>query len=125
MIKLSHKGELKKTGTFLSKALHMDYKSILDHYGKEGVSALSVATPRRTGKTAESWDYKIREEGSSVVISWSNSNVNKGVPIALILQYGHGTGHGGYVPGRDYINPAMKPIFDEITEKVFKEVSDS
>lgn len=97
---------------------------ILRKYGRIGVEALSSATPVDTGKTANSWHYRIEEEGRhKVSIIWTNSNTNKGVNIALILQYGHGTRQGGYVKGIDYINPAMKPVFDAISNKAWEEVS--
>ena len=125
MIRFSHKGDLKKTDTFFRKMLKMDLDSILNKYGKEGVDALAAATPRDTGKTAESWGYEIHGSGSSRTITWTNSNINKGVSIAVILQYGHGTRNGGYVQGIDYINPAIRPIFEKIAESAFKEVSNS
>lgn len=97
-------------------------RQILERYGQEGVSALSSATPTDTGTTANSWSYEVSSNGDTHTIYWSNSNTNKGVNIAVILQYGHGTGTGGYVAGRDYINPAMRPIFDRIAEEAWKEV---
>ena len=96
--------------------------SILEHYGQKGVDALAAATPKDTGKTAESWVYQIEQTGSGWAIVWSNTNVYRGINIAIILQYGHGTGTGGYVQGRDYINPAIQPIFDEMVEKIWKEL---
>ena len=95
---------------------------MLDKYGKLGVDALKSATPTETGKTAESWSYEIKNNGSSAVISFLNTNINKGVNIAIILQYGHGTGTGGYVEGRDYINPAIQPVFDALANEAWKEV---
>ena len=95
---------------------------ILEKYAKEGVSALAAATPIDSGKTASSWGYEIEVSGDSATIHWTNSNENKGVNIAVILQFGHGTGTGGYVQGRDYINPAMRPVFDRIAEEVWREV---
>lgn len=97
--------------------------NILDKYGKQGVSALSSATPVDSGLTANSWRYEIETKGDQTTIYWSNSNINKGVNIAVILQYGHGTRNGGYVVGRDYINPAMRPIFDSIANEAWKEVA--
>ena len=125
MISFKQKGSFKKTDTFLKKLLKRDFLSSLDKYGKMGVEALSAATPRDTGKTAESWGYKIEVSKTEVRLVWTNSNVNDGVNIAIILQYGHGTGNGGYVAGRDYINPALQPIFDEISNSVWKEVTRS
>lgn len=123
MIRLQSKGDFKKSRKFLNTILSGNYLRVLDKYGQIGVDALASATPTRTGLTASSWTYKTRISGDSAEIVWSNTNVNKGVNIALILQYGHGTGTGGYVQGRDYINPAIQPVFDEIAEKVWKEVT--
>lgn len=123
MISISHKGDFKKTQSFLEKIKDGDIFNKLDHYGQMGVEALAAATPIDSGKTASSWTYKIVKSKQTVSIQWSNTNVNKGVPIAIILQYGHGTGTGGYVQGRDYINPALKPVFDEIEENVWKEMT--
>ena len=87
------------------------------------MAALASATPTETGKTASSWFYEISHNKGSATITFSNSNINKGVPIAIILQYGHGTGTGGWVEGRDYINPAIQPIFDKIANEAWKEVT--
>ena len=92
-------------------------------YGEKGVSALASATPVDTGKTAESWQYKIEQTKGSIRIYWTNTNVNNGVPIAIIIQTGHGTGTGGYVQGRDYINPAIRPIFDNIANDVWRDIT--
>ena len=124
MVRLSAKGDFSKTFKFLEGARHlMNIPSVLEKYGQRGVDALSAATPLDTGKTASSWYYEVRESKDSYQLLFSNSNVNKGVPIAIILQYGHGTRNGGYVEGRDYINPALQPIFDELADKVWKEVA--
>lgn len=123
ILTFKHKGELKETESYLKKLLHMDLDSILTKYGELGVQALSSATPVDTGNTAASWNYKITKEKDSVTITWSNSNVVNGIPVALLLQYGHGTGTGGYVRGRDYIKPALRPIFDKLAEELWKEVS--
>jgi hypothetical protein len=96
---------------------------ILDRYGKEGVAALASATPSDSGLTARSWYYKITEAKGSIELSFHNSNIQNGVPIAVILQYGHGTGTGGWVQGRDYINPAIQPIFDKIANDAWREVT--
>ena len=122
-IVFKHKGNLKKTTKFLERTLKGDYLKNLDKFGREGVAALAFATPVDTGKTAESWDYRIEKITDGTKIVWTNSNVNKGVNIAIILQYGHGTGNGGYVQGRDYINPAIRPIFDRIADDAWKEVT--
>ena len=124
-IKLVCTGSFNKTEKFLKKA-HEASKTInstLTKYGEKGVAALQAATPIRTGETASSWYYKIEKSGSRITLSFFNSNVNKGVPIAIILQYGHGTNNGGWVQGRDYINPALRPIFDEMVEAIWKEVT--
>lgn len=122
MITFKHKGSFEATETYFKKLLRRDFLSSLDRYGKMGVEALSAATPRDTGKTADSWSYDIQKEKDKVTIVWTNSNVNNGVNIALILQYGHGTKNGGYVLGQDYINPAIKPIFDQIVDEAWGEV---
>lgn len=96
---------------------------LLDKYGRKGVDALVSATPVDSGKTAGSWDYEIVNRKGSATIRFTNSNIVNGCPIAIILQYGHGTRNGGWVEGRDYINPALRPIFDELAEKAWKEVT--
>lgn len=123
MIRFEHKGDFSKTSRFLKKAKNAIRISELDKYGQAGVAALSSATPKDSGKTASSWYYEIERQNGIVSITFNNSNVNNGVPIAIILQYGHGTGTGGWVEGRDYINPAIRPIFDEIANSAWKEVT--
>lgn len=123
MISFKHTGDFKKTGRFFHEVTRFRYKQILDRYGKEGVRALSAATPIDTSRTADAWDYKIKIERDSFSIAWTNSNIIDGVPIAVILQYGHGTRNGGYVPGRDYINPALQPIFDQLANEAWKEIT--
>lgn len=123
MFKLFSHGDFKQTEKLLKKSMGDDYLKVLSKYGQRGVEALSAATPKKTGKTASSWRYEIRREGSGLSVVWSNSNINKDVNIAIILQYGHGTGWGGYVQGRDYINPALRPIFDELADMAWKEVT--
>lgn len=128
MIKFTHIGNFDNTERFFrnSKRILDTYTIILNKYGQEGVAALSAATPIDTGLTASSWDYSIYVDVSKKSfcrITWTNSNFQKGVPIAIILQYGHGTGTGGWVQGRDYINPAIQPIFDKIAEELWREVS--
>lgn len=118
-----HKGNLKKTTRFLERMVKEEYLKNLDKYGREGVEALSLVTPVDSGKTAASWDYRIEKANGGTKIVWTNSNVNNGVNIAIILQYGHGTRNGGYVQGRDYINPAIRPIFDKIADDAWKEVT--
>jgi len=96
--------------------------SSLDRHGRLGVEALARSTPSETGETANAWEYQITRGRGSFTIEWSNTHVEEDVNVAVILQYGHGTGTGGYVRGRDYINPAMRPVFDQIAEDVWKEV---
>lgn len=123
MISFRQKGDFSKLTRYLERVKKTARLSILDKYGREGVAALSSATPVDSGETASSWYYKVTSENESAAISFYNSNVNQGVPIAIILQYGHGTGTGGWVEGRDYINPAIQPIFDEIVDAAWKEVT--
>jgi len=123
MITFTHKGSFKNTERFLSKAKDLQVMDILRRYGQEGVTRLGLATPYDSGITANSWDYNISKSNWGYTITWSNSNRNGTANIAILIQYGHGTGTGGYVPPYDYINPAMKPIFDEIAEEIWKEVS--
>lgn len=118
MITFKQQGDFRQTRSFLQRALEVVDLSWLDSYGKKGVRALSEATPRDTGKTANSWDYHIEHNKDGAKIVWTNSNVTKnGDCIAILLQYGHGTNGGGLVIGQDYINPAMRPIFDEIADQ--------
>lgn len=123
MISVKQRGNFDKTEKFLKKSFGRDYISVLEKYGQQGVAALSAATPIDSGLTAVSWSYKIIQNGSSISIIWENSNVQKGINIAIILQYGHATRNGGYVSGRDYINPALKPIFDKMADAAWKEVT--
>ena len=123
MIRIKQRGNFNNTERFFKRAQKMDFYKNLEKYAREGVTALASATPIDSGKTAASWDYEIRKENGKVSIYWTNSNINNGVPIAVILQYGHGTNGGGYVQGRDYINPAIQPIFDKIAENAWKEVT--
>lgn len=123
IIQFKQKGDFSKTESFLKKLRKLDLDSVLRKYGELGVQALASATPVETGKTAASWDYKIEKGKGVVTITWTNSNVSNGVPIALLIQYGHGTGTGGYVQGRDYIKPAIRPIFDELADALWEEVT--
>ena len=123
MISFRQKGDFSKLTRYLERVKEAAKIGILDKYGKEGVAALASATPTETGKTASSWYYEIEHQNGSAKITFNNSNINKGVPIAIILQYGHGTGTGGWVQGRDYINPAIQPVFDEIVNRAWKEVT--
>lgn len=122
-IKITVKGDWKKTDKFLERIKNLFKLGVFDKYGRAGVNALQSATPKDSGRTANSWSYKINRSSGKVSIVWSNSNINKGVNIAVILQYGHGTGTGGYVSGRDYINPAMRSIFDNMADELWREVT--
>lgn len=123
MIGFRHKGDFSKTESYLKRLKQKRIAELLDKYGKEGVAALASATPVDTGLTASSWYYKIDIQPTFARLLFCNSNVNKGIPIALILQYGHGTGTGGWVEGRDYINPALRPIFDKLSKNAREEVT--
>lgn len=123
MISFRQKGDFSKLNKYFEKLRETAKIGVLDKYGRAGVAALASATPTETGLTASSWYYEIKRQNESVSIEFKNSNVNKGVPIAIILQYGHGTGTGGWVEGRDYINPAIQPIFDQLTADAWKEVT--
>lgn len=123
MIRFRHKGNFSKTEKLLKKSLGHDYMKILNKYGQDGVSALSSATPIKTGETAAAWDYEIVQKDGYISVTWNNHHINNGVNIAIILQYGHSTRNGGYVKGRDYINPALRPIFDRLAEDAWKEVT--
>ena len=123
MIKFTHKGDFSKTSKYFAKVRKPIKASDLSKYGKEGVAALASATPTDTGLTASSWYYEVEITNGSATISFHNSNIQNGVPIAIILQYGHGTGTGGWVQGRDYINPAVQPLFDKIANNAWREVT--
>jgi len=123
MITIKHKGSFKNIETFFTRSKNMKVVPILEKYGAKGISALSAATPKDSGKTASSWDYRITRDTSGYNISWFNKNVSNGIAIAILIQYGHGTGTGGYVQAYDYINPSMKSIFDSIADELWKEVT--
>lgn len=123
MISFRQKGDFSKLTAYLERAKKGVNIRGLDKYGREGVAALSSATPVDTGHTAKSWYYEIENLNGTVRISFCNSNIQNGVPIAIILQYGHGTGTGGWVEGRDYINPAIQPIFDKMANDAWREVT--
>lgn len=123
-IKFVQKGNFSKTSKFFERCLHLFHAGVLDSYGRKGVVALSEATPVNTGVTAASWTYKINNNRNELSIEWLNSNTTEnGIPIVVLIQYGHGMPNGGYVQGVDFINPAMKPIFDEIAQALWKEVT--
>lgn len=123
VIRFIHKGDFSASMKFFKKAKGRKYLDILDRYGRKGVEALSLATPKDTGKTADSWSYEIHHSNEGATINWTNSNVNKGRNIAILIQYGHGTRNGGYVKGIDYINPALRPVFEDIAASAWKEVT--
>lgn len=123
MISFRHKGDFKNVTRFLERAKEAVHLGDLDKFGREGVAALASATPVDSGLTAKSWYYEIKREKGYATISFHNSNIQNGVPIAIILQYGHGTRNGGWVQGRDYINPAIQPIFDKIADDAWEEVT--
>jgi hypothetical protein len=123
MISFTQKGSFKNTERYLSKLQKLEVFAVLNKYGTLGVNVLSNATPMDSGETAQSWSYTVVQRPGYYSIRWHNSHQNDGVPIAIILQYGHGTGTGGYVPGRDYINPAIRPIFEQMADEAWKEVT--
>lgn len=123
MVTLTQKGDFKNLNSWLERIKEGFDIGILDKYGAAGVKALASATPIDSGKTASSWNYEIQHDKNGASVIFTNSNINEGVPIAIILQYGHGNGKGGYVQGRDYINPAVAPVFDEMAEAAWKEVT--
>lgn len=123
MIGFRHRGDFSKTTNFLTKLKQKRILASFDKYGKEGVAALASATPVKTGLTANSWYYKIEQTDTSITLQFCNSNIQNGIPIAIILQYGHGTRNGGWVEGRDYINPAIQPLFDRIVNEAWGEVT--
>jgi len=123
MIRLTSKGNFNNVTRFLERAKEIVGKGDLNKYGEAGVAALASATPRDSGETAASWSYSIEHTLNSSKITFHNSNIQNGFPVAIMLQYGHGTGWGGYVEGRDYINPAIQPVFDRIADEAWKEVT--
>ena len=125
MITFRTKGSFRHTRRMLEKAEACDFHHVLEKYAIKGVAELMLATPKDSGLTADSWGYKIFEGPGSARIEWTNDNENKGYNIALLIQYGHGTRNGGWVEGRDFINPTIQPIFDEIAQKAWEEVTRS
>lgn len=123
MIRCTVKGDFKKTTSFLNRIRKLDFESTLTKYAEEGVQALASATPKVTGKTAASWNYEIVRSKGRISIFWTNDNFNDGVPIAVVLDYGHATANGGFVQGRHYISPAIQPVFDRIADAAWKEVA--
>lgn len=125
MITFVQKGDFSNLTRFLERAKNSVRIGTLDKYGREGVAALAATTPVDTGVTANSWEYEVVRKNGAISIVFKNNNIQNGIPIAIILQYGHATGTGGYVQGRDYINPAIQPIFDRIADEAWKEVIES
>ncbi|MBP5597174.1 MAG: HK97 gp10 family phage protein [Pseudobutyrivibrio sp.] len=123
MISIKSKGDFSKTLRYFKKMQEVLNSGVLERYGQMGIDALRTATPVESGKTASSWGFTTETRGTSIKLIWTNSNVNDGCNIAILIQYGHGTGWGTYVEGTDYINPAMRPIFEEISQLVWKEVT--
>lgn len=123
MITVTCKGDFNRSRSFLKRLLKLDIKQILDKYAQMGVEQLRAYTPKDSGNTADSWGYEIEVSGNRKSIVFTNDNINKGVPIAIILQYGHGTRNGGYVQGIDYINPALDAIFQELANEAWEEVT--
>lgn len=123
MFALSSRGSFKKTLNFLDKLKNQEMWNDLDRYGQMGVDALSRATPRETGLTANSWDYEVIRGRHESGIAWLNRNINDGANVAILLQYGHGTGTGGFVQGEDYINPSIKPVFDTISDEIWRRIT--
>lgn len=123
MVSFKHRGSFDKMESFLNSMKKLDITKIVEPYAQQGVEALAAATPLESGLAARSWGYEIREGRDSVTIVWTNSNVENGFPVVIMLQYGHGTGTGGYVQGQDFINPAIRPIFDRIADGVWKVVT--
>lgn len=122
MISFKSKGDFSKATRWLERVRESTKIIDFDKYGREGVNALESATPKDTGTTAKSWSYKVINTENRTVISFENSNIQNGIPIAVILQYGHATKNGGWVEGVDYINPAIRPVFDELAKAAWKEV---
>lgn len=123
MIRVKHKGNFNNTERFLKNAKNLKLTPILIKYGVQGVAALRNNTPKDSGDTANSWDYEVLERRNGYRLVWTNKNINEGIPVAILIQYGHGTRSGTFVQGIDFINPAMRPIFDEIAENLWKEVT--
>lgn len=124
MINVMVKGDFKKTNSFLERAANIFKLGVLDKYGRRGVDALRAATPVDTGETANSWYYRVVRNRRGVAIEWLNSSENQGIPIVILLQYGHGFDGGGYYEGLDFINPAMRPIFEQIADEAWRELTD-
>lgn len=123
MITVKVKGNWDKTNHFFDRILHTGWYGILQKYGRKGVMALSEATPKSTGKTAASWGYEIKKMNNSLTLIFTNSNNTSVAPVIILLQYGHGTNNGGYVRGIDVVNKALGPVFKEMADEAWKEVT--
>lgn len=123
MIKFTHRGDLEKTRKFFKKVKNINYRPILERYASQGTAALRSATPVDKGLTAESWDHEIAVTKKGLSIYWKNSNLQDGISVVILLQYGHATRTGGFVEGRDFINPALRSLFDRIADDLWKEVT--
>lgn len=123
MLRITSKGSFKNAEKYLEHMKEAVYDLDLRAYGKRGVEVLKKNTPKDTGLTADSWDFKIEKDRKGVTITWTNDNINQNVNVAILIQYGHGTRNGGYVKGIDYINPALAPVFEEILKDAWKEIT--
>jgi hypothetical protein len=123
IIQITQKGSFKNTEKYLERLSKLKVDQILNKYGTIGQNALSNATPADTGLASQSWYYSIKSGPGYHSIRWHNSDTENGFPVAIMIQYGHGTGTGGYVQGRDYINPAIRPVFDQLVNEVWEEVT--
>lgn len=123
MVSITTTGSFRNTENFLKHVRKLNITGILESCGQEGVNALSRATPVETGIAAHSWSFEVKDSGGVYELAWTNTDVENGFPVVIMLQYGHGTGTGGWVAGRDFINPAIRPIFDQIADKVWKAVT--
>lgn len=123
MISFTSRGSFDKMEKFLREMQHLNVRRIIEPYAREGVNALAAATPVESGLAANSWDYNIKTSRGGVTVEWTNSNVENGFPVVIMLQYGYATGTGGFVAGRDFINPAIRPVFDKISNAVWKAVT--
>ena len=123
MVRFKVRGTFRKTKKMLERAENCDFQDILEKYAMEGIQELRMATPEDSGKTADSWGYEIEYGKGRARIHWINDNMKDGIPIAILIQYGHATKNGGWVEGRDFINPAIQPILDTIAEKAWREVT--
>jgi len=123
MIKITQKGDFSKTERFFNRLLRKNYLNIIADYANRGIEALKQATPENTGKTADSWSYEIVKGKGKTTLYFTNSNIQNGCSVAILLIYGHGTRNGGYVEGNDFVTSALRPIFQELADKIWREVT--